>query len=119
KYVIEGLGAPLQGTTDGSGVLTAEIPVHAREVNVIFEATHVQYEVRIGDLDPIDETTGVRKRLEHLVYRKPTRGASESDSEAEEADRDAITAFQEAKGLEATGEMDDATRAALVDAHGS
>ena len=119
RYSIQGLGAPLEGTTDGSGVLTAEIPVHVREVNVVFPAVHVDYEVLLGDLDPIDETTGVRKRLEHLGYRAPTQGASESDAEAEEADRAAIAAFQAAKSLEETGELDDATKAALADAHGS
>ena len=119
KYVIEGLGAALAGVTDGSGVLTGQIPVHVREVNVVFPAVHVEYGVLIGDLDPIDETTGVRKRLEHLGFRKSSQGASESDVEAKEADRSAIEAFQAAKGLQATGELDDATKAALVDAHGS
>jgi uncharacterized protein involved in type VI secretion and phage assembly len=119
KYVIEGLGAPLEGATDGEGVLTAQIPVHLREVNVVFPAVHVEYGVLLGDLDPIEETTGVRKRLEHLGHRAATQGDSESDAEAEAADREAIAAFQTAQGMEATGTLDDATRAALADAHGS
>jgi len=85
----------------------------------VFTAVHVEYQVRLGDLDPIDETTGVRKRLEHPGYRAAARGSSESDGEAKEADSAAIATFQEAKGLKATGELDHSTKAALVDAHGS
>ena len=73
-------------------------------------------------MDPIDEPSGVRKRLRHLGYHcDPLR--PEGPDSPEEAlaalDRSAIQAFQQDHQIAPTGEIDDATRAALVEAHGS
>ena len=95
------------------------MPVHVREVKVVFPELYVEYELRIGDLDPIEERTGVRKRLEHLGFRKQPGGQGESEAEALEADRAAIEEFQQEQGIEVTGELDQRTRDALQKAHGS
>lgn len=117
-FRVEGLGLPQEGTTDGDGMLTLQVPVHVREVQVFFPKRNVVFPVRVGDMDPVDELTGARKRLEQLGYR--TRSSEDlSASHAERRDRRAIKAFQRAQGIKATGIMDDATTEALVRAHGS
>jgi hypothetical protein len=113
-YVIRGMGEPEEGKTDGEGTVVAEVPVHVREIQVTFPESNLTYPVRLGDMDPIDEDTGVRKRLDHLGYYDGLSCLDEADR-----DRWAITSFQHARGLDETGRADDATRAALVRAHGS
>ncbi|HEY4120582.1 MAG TPA: type VI secretion system tip protein TssI/VgrG [Byssovorax sp.] len=118
-YRVEGAGAPQELTTDGSGVAQFDVPVHVREVVLVFpNKGGASYPVRVGDMDPVDEPSGARKRLQHLGFREPDDGTT---SAAEEADRDraAILAFQTANGLEATGELGGSGQDALVAAHGS
>ncbi|MEO7329268.1 MAG: phage baseplate assembly protein V, partial [Minicystis sp.] len=119
KFKIEGVGATLEGATDGQGNLRIQIPVYVRELKLVFPELFLEYELKVGDLDPIDETTGVRKRLDHLGYRKAPSGRGESEPEAKEADRAAIAEFQQDHDLEATGELDQSTRDAILKAHGS
>jgi hypothetical protein len=111
--VVEGLGAPLELTTDGNGRLALSVPVTVREVNVRFVKRNVAHAVRIGDMDPIDEDVGVAKRLVHLGL------LSEHRTDDPEAVAAAIRRFQEREGLRPTGGVDDATKAALVKVHGS
>jgi peptidoglycan hydrolase-like protein with peptidoglycan-binding domain len=67
----------------------------------------------VGGLDPVEETSGVQKRLVNLGhYRGPVDGEPSVDLTA------AIRAFQSANGLEPTGEPDDATREKLRKVHG-
>lgn len=110
---IEGLGAPLEANTDGLGRLTVQVPVTIREFSVRFVERNVVHAVRVGDMDPIDEVSGVVKRLVHLGYL-----ADRLRDDAEERSA-AIARFQEAEQLPATGEVDDRTRDALKAAHGS
>ena len=117
-YVIEGLGAPLEGTADGTGKVEIEAPVHVREVRVTFKKKGLIFPVFIGDMDPIDEPSGVRQRLQHLGYLQPAPDAL-SEEAAAHRDTEAITAFQRDKGLSPTGTIDDATRSALDAAHGT
>ncbi|APR86243.1 Hypothetical protein A7982_11592 [Minicystis rosea] len=117
-YVILGMGEPEEGTTDGDGVLEIKVPVHIREVQISFPKSRITYPIHIGDMDPIEEPTGVRKRLLHLGYgAAPSADEDVANEDLEAADRLAILAFQQDQGLEATGSMDDATRAALAKAH--
>jgi hypothetical protein len=119
-FAVEGLGAPQSGTADGSGVVTVDVPVYVREIRIAFLSRGIVCPVSVGDLDPIEEPSGVRKRLQHLGY---TRGAlfadlfASSDQELETQDRAAILVFQKAKGLNPTGVIDDATREALAKEH--
>ena len=76
------------------------------------------YRVRVGDIDPAGEVSGVRQRLRHLGFRAPL-GTPETEEEANAADAEAIAAFQVSQGLEETGSLDDATLAALESEHGS
>jgi hypothetical protein len=117
-FVIEGLGAPVEGKADGAGTVEIEAPVHVREARVHFTKKGLIFPVFIGDMDPLDEPSGVRQRLQHIGYLRPApEGLSEADAAGR--DREAITNFQRAKGLPPTGTMDDATRAALDEEHGT
>lgn len=114
-WIVKGLGDPVEGTTGGDGCVSFTATVLTREVELVLKNRNVKYPVLIGDMDPLDEPSGVKKRLDHLGFRDPDakEGADEVLSPA------VIQAFQAAHGLEATGEIDDATRAAIEDAHGS
>jgi hypothetical protein len=111
--VVEGLGEPLEVTTGGDGRLSLSVPVTVREISVRFVKRNVVYPVRIGDMDPIEEPSGVAKRLVHLGFLV--------DEPEEEPDlvADALRRFQRREGLPETGVLDDATKAALLRAHGS
>lgn len=111
--VVEGLGDPLELKTGGDGRLSLSVPVTVRELTVRFVERNVAYPVRIGDMDPIDEPSGVTKRLVHLGYL-----VDEPDSDPDVV-ADAVRRFQRRQGLPETGAMDDATKGALVKAHGS
>jgi hypothetical protein len=121
-YVVKGTGAPEEEKTTGAdGSVTFEAPIHLRQADLVLTKKKKTYAVRIGDLDPAGEPSGARMRLEHLGYY----AAVAARGDAAQASRDAaqlasaLRAFQSDQGLPATGAIDDATRAALVAAHGS
>jgi hypothetical protein len=116
-FTVEGPAEPKEGKTDGAGRIELSVPVDTREVRVVFPGQRKVYPVQVGDMDPPDEPSGVRKRLHHLGYLPFVADADPGDDEA--ADRDALCAFQSAKGLPATGKLDAATKAALLKDHGS
>ncbi len=119
-FVIDGLGKRIEGRSDGDGKITFEAPIHVREARVTFYEVHLVFIVRIGDLDPVDEDSGVRQRLAHLGFDGWALGeaAGLPRPPSESGDADAIRAFQRASGLEDTGVADEATRDALRKAHG-
>ncbi len=103
----------LKGKTDGSGTVRATIPADATGARLeIGDGGDEIYDLKLGELDPIGTDDGVKIRLQNLGYCDP-------DSGDDDALKEGITRFQQLKGLEATGTMDDATRNALRDAHGS
>jgi hypothetical protein len=111
-YEIHGAGGsrPINGTTGGEGEIEAELPIWAREVEVRLTELGMRFTVLVGDLDPIEEQSGVAQRLQNLGYL--------SDGPAsEERLAGAVRAFQHAAGLGVTGDVDDDTRKALRDAH--
>ncbi len=92
-----------EGTTDGDGLVEASIPPVAKEGRIVVEHEEQTYvfPLALGTLDPIDTEDGVAKRLADLGYP-----VGEDLSEA-------VKQFQEAKGLNASGEIDAATRSAI------
>jgi hypothetical protein len=115
-YFIEGLPQAEEGKTGDDGSISFEVPVNVREVHIILYEKNLDYPVMVGDLDPVEELSGVRMRLAHLghygwypVYDELTA----------EDDRMAISSFQAAHGVDVTGVVDDALRKLLRDEHGS
>lgn len=113
-YVLDIDGNLTNGTTDGEGRIEIDIPPDAREGLVTlkdgdFEET---YELQLGNMDPVNEASGARKRLNNLGYEH------EDDETDEEALANALRGFQADNDLEVTGKLDDATRKELLRQHG-
>jgi murein L,D-transpeptidase YcbB/YkuD len=115
-FVINGAGAPIEGTTDGSGKLTFKISIHVREAEILLPKKGLSFPLHIGDMDPISEASGVQKRLENLGLYTPPSGADAGAADARL--KAAVADFQKAQGLTPTGELDDATRKRLAEVHG-
>lgn len=109
-FVVEGVTESIRGSTDGAGVVKFEAPIDCESVILRLPTLQRVLRVDIGHLDPVSEESGVRTRLEHLGYLRPSAEAS--------ALTDAVRVFQGERGLEVTGDLDDDTRAALVKTHG-
>jgi hypothetical protein len=115
-YRIEIDGGPIKkGRLDGDGLLDIGIPGTSRQACVIVgEGNDVErYIFRLGGVDPIDTISGVQQRLQNLGYTCPRDGLLDDGTRA------AIRDFQKDREIEASGEPNDATCRALVDAHQS
>jgi N-acetylmuramoyl-L-alanine amidase len=111
KYEIDVEGETIKGVTDGDGLVEATVPASASEATLRFPADRVTFRLRLGDIDPITEISGVRHRLDNLGY--PCRDGDVVDDELTEA----LRRFQEDRGLDPTGALDDKTRDALKQEH--
>jgi Putative peptidoglycan binding domain len=106
----------VEGELDGDGILAAELPVNI--VSAALEIDGTMRSLLIGHLNPLRDAddgglTGVQARLSNLGYAP---GAVDGDLGPKTLA--ALQAFQQAHGLEPTGELDDATLSALEKEHG-
>lgn len=114
-YFIEGLLEPVSGTTKDDGLVSFEAPITTREVAIVFPKQNVRHPVLIGDLDPIEERSGVIMRLAHLGHYGFYPDLDESLDETAHAN--AIRSFQYENEIPVTGVLDAATRSALTGKH--
>jgi hypothetical protein len=105
-------GELISGTTDADGWLTCAIPPGAKDAKVTFGGGKEVYDLDLGRLDPIEETTGALARLRNLGFYTGPLDGDPDDLEV------ALVDFQAARGLEITGELDDATKAELEAVYG-
>lgn len=99
-----------QGQTDDDGVLEVSISPQAQHGVLTLADNEQVIHLSLGELAPIETDEGLNQRLFNLgVLRRPR--PSRVDRRA------AIKMFQRCFGLEASGEVDDATRAKLVEIH--
>ncbi len=63
----------------------------------------------------------IRQRLQHLGHQsaQAANASGSTEAELEARDRADIASFQRAQGIAPTGELDEATKAAIVKEHGS
>ncbi|WP_049949739.1 type VI secretion system tip protein TssI/VgrG [Sorangium cellulosum] len=119
-YVLKSLGVKVEGKTDAEGVLEAHLPAEARtaEVTLWIEPRPTgktkRYVIALGELASADSVPGVESRLRNLGYYWG-RSQTEITGDLARALRD----FQQDHGLEGTGRADAATRAKLVEIHGT
>jgi len=120
-YRVEGVGdEAIEGTTDGEGLIKLQVPVNTRQLVVVLPERDERFQVMVGDLDPIDEASGLRMRLTNLGYYGTTVAGEDGHVTTEDEQLTAaLKAFQTAAGLEPSGVLDEQSRSMLIDAHGS
>jgi len=113
KYLLEVDGKLIEGKTDGEGLLEHLLPPTARRGTLTIDGEE-KIPLVFGKMDPVEEISGVQARLNNLGY-----GCGEQDDVMGPQTEAALKAFQKEQELEVTGKPDDATRAKLVELHGS
>ena len=113
-YTLSIDGKLRNGTTDDQGVLEEHVPTGAREGILIIGEDNFRIKVLFGELNPVDDITGVKQRLRNLGYDPGPIDESESP-----VFKSTLAAFQRRVELEPTGELDDPTRSKLKDLHES
>lgn len=116
-YTIEIDGVKTQGSTDGDGRIEVPLPPHAQNGRLVLNPGTPEEEaipLALGGMDPIEETSGVRKRLCNLGFScLPQAEGITEDLEG------ALRLFQEKNGLDITGKIDGQTKSKLKELHGS
>ncbi|MEZ4295400.1 MAG: peptidoglycan-binding domain-containing protein [Polyangiaceae bacterium] len=116
-YVLEA-HRRITGVTGKDGVIDHFIPPDLALV-VLRIGPSETYEIRLGQLLPVTDEGGVRARMQNLGYPLPEDGDDEPEAMQKRRKRAVIRRFQRDHGVALTGVIDDATRQALLDAHGS
>ena len=111
-YILVIDGTITTGKTDGDGWIKCDIPNDAVGGEIKLQGGKEVISISIGHLDPADEPSGVRQRLENL-------GFAVSDGEDEKMPEQALKDFQEKHELKVTGEFDGPTKAKLQEKHPS
>lgn len=109
-------GAVQEGRTGADGEVTVKVMPDAREAVLVVDpdGLALAFDLLPRHMDPVTETTGLQGRLRNLGYHP-----GEPDGAFTLATLHAVQRFQLDHGLETTGVPDDATRDALLRAHGS
>ena len=102
------------GTTDETGTFTESIPPKARYGRLLLGEHREEFTINFGYIDPIEEMSGVQKRLKNLGFFMGEIG----DEVTDETTR-AIAEFQRSVEISGNGELTDETRQKLVEVHGS
>jgi hypothetical protein len=112
-YVIEIDGQLYRGKTDAQGQLEYPIPPNAQKGKLIVGTQSEEYNLNLGNMDPISEISGVQSRLKNLGFNCEVSG------KLDDTTKEAIRSFQKRYGLNETGEPDDPTRQKLEQEHAS
>lgn len=115
-YVLRVAGDFQEGSLDSDGRLEVRVPADAEEALVILgaEQENGQFRLRLGHLDPIDEPSGVRQRLNNLgLY------CAQEDGELGPKAQAALRQFQKINDMDTTGDLDDSTKESLKGSHGA
>lgn len=99
------------GTVGQGGEVAFEVPTDIRAIELHLPRVGMVMPIRVGDLDPPDERSGVVQRLRTLGYLREGPASDEDIAYA-------VRLFQHAYGMTASGRLDSDTRRALKSAHG-
>lgn len=105
-------GRRYSGTTDSKGFFEIALPPQARSARLVVPEEGLEYELSFGHLDPLNSISGAQSRLQNLGFHQ---GAI--TGEMDDDTRDAILMFQTARGIPATGELDERTRMEIEQRH--
>ena len=114
-YLLDIDGRLTTGNSDSDGRIELSIPPNATSGTLTLDPGTVKQQViplNLGHLDPVESDNGVVQRLKHLGF--PCQDGPDDTSLAA-----TLKAFQEKRGLLATGQADQATRNKLQELHGS
>lgn len=107
-YILEIDGKQTKGKTDADGKLEHFIPGNARSGKLILKDGKEVHNLRLGNLDPLDQISGVQQRLNNLGYQCGGEMGKIGPNTKE-----ALKKFQADKKLNVSGEPDAATKAKL------
>jgi hypothetical protein len=115
KFELEVDGATLTGHTDAEGGISIAIPPNAGLgiLRVDEGERQLEFRLELGRLNPIDEVTGFKQRLQNLGYE-----VGDLDETVSETFRAAISRFEAEQGMPPTGECSDANRQKLREVYG-
>lgn len=116
SYALLVEGVVTQKTTDGQGHIEQEIPLDAHEATLVLRGDETPFQdvvipVKIGHLDPVEEVSGQRARLNNLGYFP-------GDGTDQEAFESSVEEFQCDHGLTVDGICGPITQAKLKKVHG-
>jgi hypothetical protein len=108
-------GGSIEGQTDSDGMVKLSITPGVRSATLLVReaGTLEQYDLLFGDLNPIDDMSGVQQRLNNLGYDCQMTG------QLDEQTKMALSSFRADNKLPDSDTIDDTTKNALRDAHGS
>ena len=112
-YRVTVAGHEFDASSDGNGWLKIPIPPNASSVK-IKSPDGREFELTLGNLDPVDQISGVQGRLHSLGYYE-----GPMDGQMSPATKDALKAFKAARGIAVSSAIDDQTKDALVKEVGS
>ena len=112
-WTLRAAGCTETGTTGADGRLVANLPPQARTgtLDVDLGDGKRTYKLRFGGVEPVDTIGGVQHRLRNLGFAVPASGLMDDST------KEALAAFQASQRLNRSGELDNATRAALAAIH--
>ena len=115
-YKLDIDGKLTQGNLPEDGNLSEIIKPNAKKAKLTLtppDGIQENYEFQLGYMTPVNDISGAKARLKNLGYYKGSITATMDGESAE-----ALRQFQERAGLPMTGEVDEATQAALEQGHG-
>lgn len=107
-YIFDVDGKQTNGKTDGDGKLEHFIPGDAKSGKLIFKGGKEVHNLKLGNLDPLDQISGVQQRLNNLGYN-----CGDQLGKLGEKTKAALKKFQAENKLNESGEPDAATKAKL------
>lgn len=123
SYLIDDVDPPITGTISG-GILEFEVPPTLPRVRVHLPDLNLCIVAQVAHLDPVNDpdASGAEQRMTALGIAPPIPAVIDEEAreivEGEYLDA-ALREFQQAQGVAVTGVVDDATRTALLKAHGA
>ena len=114
-FVLDINGKITEGTTDHEGRIRVSIVPNAESGELIVGTgkNRYEYSLDLGWLDPIEQVSGVKKRLHNLGYE-----AGIFDERITDELADALTAFEFDHKLEQTGQITEKNRTKLKEVYG-
>lgn len=118
SYTLEIDGNTFSDTTNSNGILEHPVPPDAGTGMLQIEGPEAQetYQITIGTMDPIAESSGVQARLNNLGFYGPQ---CEINGQMDGATIDALRRFQRKHNLDEIDEISESARTRLNESHGT